>query len=85
MPAPPASAYEAAQRALAVVAAQARGDYPAAEQLLGTFDDDACKASAFFLASQIAVRMLADALDQDVDTCASDLAVALAAAAINPD
>ena len=45
-----------------------------------TFETEACKTSAFFLACQVSVRLLAQALDEEVDECASRLAVALAGA-----
>jgi len=77
---PPVAAFEAAQRALAVLAAESRGDFAAAETLLATFETEACKSSAFFTACQLSVRLLAQALDEDVDECASRLAVALASA-----
>ena len=78
---PPLEAFEAAQHALAVIAAQSRGDVEAAEALLNGFASEECKSSAFFLACQLSVRMLSQALGESVDQCASDLAVALAAAA----
>ncbi|HTR71776.1 MAG TPA: hypothetical protein VMH41_16295 [Mycobacteriales bacterium] len=80
---PPAVTFEAAQHALAVVAANSRGDFAAAEELLRQFDSEECKSSGFFMACQLSIRMLAQALDEPVDKCASDLAVALAAAALS--
>jgi 7-keto-8-aminopelargonate synthetase-like enzyme len=79
MTSPPPAMYDAAQRALGVIAARGRGDLEAAEELLASFDDDACKAGGFFLASELAIRLLAEFMRQDIATCASELSMSVAA------
>lgn len=76
---PPPAVYDAAQRALGVIAARGRGDLDAAEELLASFEDDACKASGFFLAAEVSIRLLAEFMQQDIATCASELSLTVAA------
>jgi hypothetical protein len=78
MSGPPAAKVEAAQRAVAVIAARDRGDLGAAEDLLSSFSCDADKASGFYFLSEVLVRLLATSLDQDMAACASDIAMTLA-------
>jgi hypothetical protein len=85
MAGPPLPAVEAAQRAVAVIAARDRGDLDAAEDLLNSFAGDAEKASGFYLLSEVLVRLLATSLDQDMAACASEIALTLAAVGANVD
>lgn len=69
---------ECVQRAAAFVAARSRGDFAAADELLGQFDNDAQRVLAFAMLAELSMRLLADYDQSTVDEVASRLAVAIA-------
>ncbi len=71
---------EPVQRAAAFVAARSRGDKDAAEAVLADFADDAERAVAFCLLSELAIALLAEHDGEDVDAVATSLAIQIAKA-----
>ncbi|MFI5496288.1 hypothetical protein ACIA1L_27575, partial [Actinoplanes sp. NPDC051859] len=63
---------------LGIVAARHRGDLAGAQELTGAFTDDAARAHAFLLLTELALTIVADGTGQDMRTVVGDLSLRIA-------
>ncbi|MBU2667127.1 superoxide dismutase [Actinoplanes bogorensis] len=69
------------QRAVGIIAARHRGDLDGARALTGAFADDAERAHAFLLLTELSLTIVSDSAGSDVETVVRDLSLRLAALA----
>lgn len=81
MGADPAVLLAGLQRAAGIIAARSRGDLSGAQALAAEFRDDAERAHAFLLLTEVALRIVSDGTGRSVDDVVRDLSLRIAALA----
>ncbi|WP_067502123.1 hypothetical protein [Actinoplanes sp. TFC3] len=79
MTADPAILLTGMQHALGIVAARRRGDLAGAQALTGAVRDDADRAHAFLLLTELALAIVSDHTGRDVQTVTGELSLRIAA------
>ncbi|MDG4795659.1 superoxide dismutase [Micromonospora sp. WMMD1082] len=69
------------QHAVGIIAARHRGDLDGAQALADTFTDDAQRAHAFLLLSELALTIISDGTGADLRTVVRDISLRIAALA----
>ncbi|MEU6075988.1 superoxide dismutase [Micromonospora sp. NPDC047074] len=69
------------QRAVGIVAARHRGDLPGARALADAFTDDAERAHAFLLLTELALTITSDHTGRDLPTIVREISLRIAALA----
>ncbi|QOC91350.1 superoxide dismutase [Micromonospora craniellae] len=77
----PADLLAGMQHAVGIIAARHRGDLDGAHALAEAFTDDAQRAHAFLLLTELALTIVADSTDTDLQIVVRDISLRIAALA----